>query len=88
MLIISRSFLKLRDINLTYNLPRQWASKIKASNASIGVYGKNFLLWTPNSNLYVDPEATNLGNDLVSQFGEFAATPLSRSYGVALKVTF
>ena len=88
MAIISRSFLKLRDVNLTYNLPRQWASKIRASNASIGVYGKNFLLWTPNSNVYVDPEATNLGNDLVSQFGEFAATPLSRSYGVALRVTF
>jgi hypothetical protein len=88
MNIISRSFLKLRDINLTYNLPHQWVSKIKAANASIGVYGKNFLLWTPKSNVYVDPEATNLGNDLVSQFGEFAATPLTKNYGVALRITF
>ncbi|HEY2721169.1 MAG TPA: SusC/RagA family TonB-linked outer membrane protein [Chitinophagaceae bacterium] len=86
--IISKSFLKLRDINFSYNLPRQWASKIGASNALIGVYGKNFLLWTPKSNMYVDPEATNLGNDLISQFGEFAATPLSKNYGVTLKITF
>lgn len=88
MNIISRSFLKLRDVNLTYNLPHQWVSKIRAANASLGVYGKNFLLWTPKSNVYVDPEATNLGNDLVSQFGEFAATPLTMSFGVALKITF
>lgn len=88
MTIISKSFLKLRDINLSYDLPHQWVSKIGASNASIGVYGKNFLLWTPNSNVYVDPEATNLGNDLVSQFGEFAATPLSKNFGATLKITF
>ncbi|MFI5185312.1 MAG: SusC/RagA family TonB-linked outer membrane protein [Chitinophagales bacterium] len=86
--IISRSFLKLRDINLSFNLPRSWASKIGASFAAIGIYGKNFLLWTPKSNVYVDPEASNLGNDLVSQFGEFAATPLARNYGITLKLTF
>ncbi len=88
MYIISKSFLKLRDINLSYNLPHQWASKIGASNASIGIYGRNFLLWTPSSNVYVDPEATNLGNDLVSQFGEFAATPLAKNFGATLKITF
>jgi len=88
MNIISRSFFKLRDINLSYNLPHQWASKIGAANASIGIYGKNFLLWTPKSNVYVDPEATNLGNDLVSQFGEFAATPLSKNFGATLKISF
>ncbi|HMG67852.1 MAG TPA: SusC/RagA family TonB-linked outer membrane protein, partial [Chitinophagaceae bacterium] len=33
MTIISKSFLKLRDVNLSFNLPRQWASKIGAANA-------------------------------------------------------
>lgn len=86
--IIDRSFLKLRDVNLSYTLPTGWASKVKASSASLGVYGRNFLLWVPKSNVYVDPEATNLGNDLTGELGEFATSPLTKEYGIILKVSF
>ncbi len=88
MRIIDRSFLKLRDINLSYNLPVKWTSKIKAGGATVGVYGRNFLLWTPQSNVFVDPEATNLGNDLKGLLGEYSSTPLTKSYGIILKVNF
>ncbi len=88
MRIIDRSFLKLRDVNLSYNLPKRFLAGISGSSASIGIFGRNFLLWTPKSNVYVDPEATNLGNDLGGQLGEFATTPLTKSYGVILKVIF
>lgn len=87
-LIIDRSFLKLRDVNISYHLPARWASKVGSSNASLGIYGRNFLLWTPKSNVFVDPESTNLGNDLNGNFGEFASSPLSKSYGFVLKLTF
>jgi TonB-linked SusC/RagA family outer membrane protein len=86
--IIDRSFLKLRDVTLSYSLPMGWASKVKASSASLGVYGRNFLLWTPKGNIYVDPEATNLGNDLQGELGEFATSPLTKEYGIILKVSF
>jgi TonB-linked SusC/RagA family outer membrane protein len=86
--IISRSFLKLRDISLSYNFPKRWASKISATNLNLAVYGRNFLLWTPQSNIYIDPEASNLGNDLVSQLGEFRTAPTSVQYGVQLRATF
>ena len=86
--IFDRSFLKLRDINISYNLPSKWSSKIGSSYASIGVYGRNFLLWTPRSNPYVDPEASNLGNDLTGLIGEFATAPLQKTYGFILKLTF
>jgi TonB-linked SusC/RagA family outer membrane protein len=88
MRIIARSFLKLRDINLSYSLPASITSKAKIKNASVGIFGRNFLLWTPKSNAYVDPEATNLGNDLTGTLGEFEGTPLTKSYGFILKVTF
>jgi TonB-linked SusC/RagA family outer membrane protein len=88
MRIIDRSFLKLRDINLSYTLPTSLASTVKAKSASLGIYARNILLWTPKSNMYVDPEATNLGNDLAGQLGEFEATPLAKSYGIILKVAF
>lgn len=86
--IIDKSFLKLRDINLSYSLPSGWVSGIRASSASVGVYGRNFLLWTPKNNVYVDPEATNLGNDLQGEYGEFAGPPLTKSYGVIVKLVF
>ncbi|MEJ7679986.1 MAG: SusC/RagA family TonB-linked outer membrane protein [Segetibacter sp.] len=86
--IIEKTFFKLRDITLSYNLPLSWASKIRSSNLSVGIYGRNFLLWTPKSNFYIDPEATNQGNDLNSELGEFRTAPVSQQYGVSLKANF
>ena len=86
--IFDRSFLKLRDVNLSFTLPHAWSTKISATNASLGIYARNFLLWTPKANVYVDPEATNLGNDLGGELGEFATAPLSKSYGIILKLVF
>jgi TonB-linked SusC/RagA family outer membrane protein len=85
---IDRSFLKLRDASLSYRLPSSWASKIRANGLTIGVYGGNFLLWTPSSNVYIDPEASNLGNDLTSQFGEYRTGPTQYHLGVSLKANF
>ena len=86
--IIDRSFLKLREISLSYKLPERWASKINSNNLSLTIYGRNLLLWTPESNPYIDPEASNLGNDLTSQLGEFRTAPTSKTFGVALKASF
>ena len=88
MRIFDRSFLKLRDINLSYSLPKPWTSGIKASTASVGLFARNFLLWTPKNNVYVDPEATNLGNDLQGEYGELAGPPLLKSYGAIIKLVF
>lgn len=86
--ILDRSFLKLRNISLSYSLPNSIASKIKASNLTLTIYSRNILLWTPASNFYIDPEATNFGNDLSSQLGEFETAPTSMQFGVALKASF
>lgn len=86
--IISKSFLKLRDINLSYNLPAAWATGIKVQTLTVGVFGRNFLLWTPKNNVYVDPEATNMGNDLQGEYGELAGPPLMKSYGAIVKIVF
>ncbi len=88
MRIFDRSFLKLRDINLSYTLPSVLAKKLKASSLSIGAYGRNFLLWTPSANKYIDPEGTNFGNDLAGQLGEFSTEPLSKQVGIILKAVF
>jgi len=86
--ILDRSFLKLRDVSLSYQLNERMASKIKLHNVTLTIYARNLLLWTPQSNMYIDPEASNFGNDLTSQLGEFETAPISKQYGVALKVNF
>lgn len=86
--ILPKSFLKLRDITLSYNLPSKVAKKISADNISISFIGRNFLIWTPKENAYVDPEATNLGNDFTGEFGEFATSPSTKSYGFSVKIGF
>ena len=89
MRLIDRSFLKLRDIALSYTLPAKWSSPIHASNLMLTVYGRNFLLWLPKQNAYIDPEVSNLGNDLQSEFGEYSPTgPTTVSYGISLKASF
>jgi TonB-linked SusC/RagA family outer membrane protein len=90
MRLIDRSFLKLRDVTLTYNLPRTLAAKIKASNLSVTLYGRNFLVWVPKSNAYIDPEVSNLGNDITSEFGEYGSGtgPTTRLFGISLRANF
>ena len=85
--IIDRSFLKLRDVNISYNLSSRWASKIKAQNI-VGVFGKKYFTVDSVGNQFIDPEGTNLGNDLASQLGEFASAPISFYNGVLLRVNF
>ncbi len=86
--IIEKTYLKLRDVSLSYNLPSAVVNKIGLSSSSISIYGRNLFLWTPAGNSFVDPETSTYGNDLYGMFGEFAGAPSTRSYGVKLNVTF
>jgi TonB-linked SusC/RagA family outer membrane protein len=86
--ILDRSFIKLREVTLNYILPKTFANKIGAQRASIGLYGRNLITWLPAGNKVVDPEVSNYGTDLASEYGEFRTAPPLRYYGASLKVTF
>jgi outer membrane receptor protein involved in Fe transport len=89
MRLIDRSFLKLRDITLAYNLPAKWTTPIHANNLMLSVYARNIILWLPKGNAYIDPEVSNLGNDLQSEFGEYSPTgPTTVQFGLSLKANF
>ena len=55
---------------------------------TLSAIGRNLFLGTPELNNYVDPEASNLGNDLLSEFGESGGTISTKNYGFGLKVVF
>ncbi len=83
--IIPKTFFKLREVVLSYNIPEEWSNKIHLSNTSLSVFGRNLVLWTPEENHFVDPEGSTFGTGLSSQLGEFSAIPTNASYGMSLK---
>ncbi len=86
--VIDKTFVRLRDISLTYNLPSKLLKNTGITGASFTIYGKNLALWTPDENSYVDPELSTFGTGLLSEQGEFGTNPSQRSYGATLKLTF
>ncbi|QJD79781.1 SusC/RagA family TonB-linked outer membrane protein [Spirosoma rhododendri] len=78
-------YLRLRNIQLAYNLPRTWASAIKLSGARVYVSANN--LFTLTSFLGYNPDATSTGNVLTNGFSQ-ANYPVARSYTAGLSVNF
>jgi len=86
--LVDKSFVKLRDVVLSYSFPKKWMDKTPFGDIQISLIGRNLLLWTAKDNTFIDPELTTFGNDLNAEYGEFSASPSTRSYGVSLKLTF
>lgn len=78
--IYDTSFFKLRDLTLTYQLP-------KLGSFDISVYGfaRNVLLWAKLPNF--DPESSQ-GNNNMSGYFERFSIPNTSSYGGGLTFTF
>lgn len=86
--VIDKSFIKLREVVLSYNFGNEFLERTPLTSLSLSVIGRNLFLWTPESNQYIDPEVSTFGTDLASQFGEFSASPSTRSIGFSIKTRF
>jgi hypothetical protein len=86
--VIDKSFIKLREVVLSYKLPTKLLQGTYIQGLTVSVIGRNLFLWTPRSNQYIDPEVSTFGTDLQGQFGEFSANPSTRSLGFSLKANF
>jgi TonB-linked SusC/RagA family outer membrane protein len=86
--VISKSFVKLREVIVSYELPSKYLKGTYLKGFTFSLIGRNLLLWTPESNQYIDPETSTFGTDLEGQFGEFSANPSTRSIGFSLKANF
>ncbi|MBC5773835.1 SusC/RagA family TonB-linked outer membrane protein [Pontibacter sp. KCTC 32443] len=84
----NRTFLKMRELTLGYNLPATFIERTPFSSANISFVARNLFAATPEDNNIIDPESTTFGNDLLSEFGEFAGGPTTRSYGLSLRFGF
>lgn len=86
--VVSRSYFKLRELALTYDFPKTITSALKMQKLSLSLVGHNLLLITPKHQNYIDPESSNFGNDISSEFGETMGSVSTRNYGINLKVVF
>ena len=86
--LIDKSYVKLRSVVLSWDLPGKWFDKLFITGARISFFGNNLFVWTPSSNTFVDPELTSFGNDLEGNFGEYSANPSSRKFGFNLNIKF
>lgn len=86
--LIDKSFVKLRNVSLSLEMPKAWIAKTFLTGVKLSVYGTNLLCWTPENNTFIDPEVTSFGNDLEGNYGEFSANPSSRNFGFNVQVKF
>ncbi|MFB6341835.1 SusC/RagA family TonB-linked outer membrane protein [Saccharicrinis sp. FJH62] len=86
--LLPRTFVKLKNVSLSYSLPKKLLASTPLSGVSVSVYGNNLWLWTPTENYLIDPQVTTFGNDINSRYGEFSANPPTRSWGANVKITF
>lgn len=75
--LYSTSFLKLRELSLSYNLPELWAKKISARNVSVSLIGQNLIYWARQfkysdidggSENFVDPSLRYMGCNIKVDF--------------------
>ena len=90
--LIDRSFVKLRNISLTWNVPQKWVRAMSLSGLSVTAFCNNVFTWTASDNNFIDPESTTVSQssygDLATQFGELYANPSCRIFGCNLSVKF
>jgi len=77
------SFVKLREVRLAYEMPHSLTDKMRVSQMSLALVGRNLFLWTDVPN--IDPEtAFNSGN---AQGFEWGQLPSQRSFGLTVSLT-
>ena len=86
--LVDKSYVKLRSVVLSWQLPSQWLAKTFLTGVTLSAFGNNLFLWTPKSNTFIDPEVTSFGNDLEGNYGEYSANPSSRKFGFNVQVKF
>jgi TonB-linked SusC/RagA family outer membrane protein len=85
--IYSASFVRLRNVSLSYNVPRSVLQKIKMNSARVFVAGQNLLLFTPYKGW--DPEVN--ADDIVTNIAQgydFYTAPQPRTITVGVNIGF
>jgi len=87
--VFDGTVIRLREVNLSYTLPKSVLSKTPIKNASIILTGNNLWFNSLNVPKYVnfDPEVASLGVNQGAGF-DYLTGPQMKRYGAVLRLTF
>ncbi|HEX3008878.1 MAG TPA: SusC/RagA family TonB-linked outer membrane protein [Bacteroidales bacterium] len=83
------SFLKLKEVNVGYNLPKKLLAKTPIKMARISVTGRNLAVWTKVK--YIDPEVFTEGDNgsgLIPGVAKEGGIPSARTFTINLNLQF
>lgn len=87
-MLVDGTALKIRELSLTYSLPKSVLNSTFVNSATFGVYARNpFFFYAKNNENYNDPE-TATSNGQASGIAQDGQYPNYRSFGFNLNVTF
>lgn len=75
--LYTTTFLKLRELSVTYQMPKEWALRISAKNLSISAVGQNLIYWAKQfkysdidggSENFIDPSLRYIGFNIKVDF--------------------
>ncbi|WP_298312198.1 SusC/RagA family TonB-linked outer membrane protein [uncultured Aquimarina sp.] len=80
---------RLRELSLTYDLPKEFLKSTPFGKISLSVLGNNLWYFAPNVPKYTnfDPEVTSFGSSRIQGI-ENSSAPTSKRYGFRLNLSF
>jgi TonB-dependent starch-binding outer membrane protein SusC len=84
--IESATYVKLKDITLGYNLPRNFANRIGLATARVFFNGNNLFSW--DNFIGYDPEQGGSGNNHIRRGFTHTEYPIPRVYSLGVNVSF
>ncbi len=84
------SYMRIKNIQLTYTLPKSLLSKVKLSSVQVYVQGQNLFTFTKYKGLDPDINLRTSGNDNqdIHMGIDEGAFPVAKSYNIGLRVGF
>jgi hypothetical protein len=80
------TYVKLREVNLSYDAPKRWAQLARASDLRISLQGRNLGM---KSNYWsFDPEFNNFGNQNFNRFIDLAPYPSARQFYLSVDLGY
>ncbi|WP_138475670.1 SusC/RagA family TonB-linked outer membrane protein [Dyadobacter bucti] len=88
--LYSATYVKLREVSVTYHLPKTFVNRFKIQNASLAVVGNNLFMWTKAGIEGLDPERAFRPNGTSWSQGVeyYNVLPWTGSLGFKLNVDF
>lgn len=88
----SATYVKLREVSVSYHLPKSFVNRFKVQNASIAIVGNNLYMWTKAGIKGMDPEKAFEQNGTTGNWTQgieyYNVLPITGSLGFKLNVDF